>query len=629
MEKKNLKWEICMLYLITILILAFSGLVSAQGECSGMPDLSNCMGGKCCNETCDTTYDCSLDAECSMETCVDDEWTCESIPDLTNCTGGKCCAGICDNSYFCILDDECSIEACIGNSWACEAVNEGADCSDGVNGDGCYIYLDGCEERDYYCSSGSCVYNYSNRHTDEDVGAPYCIGDQLYIEHHDYGCLGATCTFTSSDKLIDDCDDGKIWTIDTCVGGACQNSWITEPYSFTPSLTTICKGASFPITVTKNYPFAPDTTLIDFYMNDIKVRDNCIALGEELWGGACGIENIALDPGTYTLKAKYTVWGRNYEKVIVDNFVITEVCSTDVQCVHGWTMLSNFVAYNTEFSEDYAFDEGYYILCPDCMMKLRDISAYNTLCSNGVRRGWTANLITWTYNENGTREAISDNGFHIPTALDRNGIIGPSSTTDGIPLTREAHNDQMGVFHFIEPQYYDVYVDMIHTYCDSPSSYVCPWLGGSWRSTLCRMQYFDTITESEGWIPITEYDILIPETNITIEKPEDVFDPLERTIILSWTINNTGTGKVNVSIDTDCSDWDCYFVGYAPGEEMYLNLNSGESSTLFMNVTISATGIIGPKEIGIEVTYDDGYELSCVQPETVDSLVKITIPYTF
>jgi|GEM_PF-6662539 len=582
MEKRNLKWVICMLFLVTI--LAFSGLVSAQGECSGMPDLSNCTGGKCCNETCDTTYDCSLDAECSMETCVGDEWT-------------------------------------------CEAANEGADCSDGVNGDGCFIYLDGCEERDYYCSSGSCVYNYSNRHTDEDVGAPYCIGDQLYIEHHDYGCFGATCTFTSSDKLIDDCDDGKIWTIDTCVDGACQNSEITEPYSFTPSLTTICKGASFPITVTKNYPFVPDTTLIDFYMDDIKVRDDCTPMGDPFWNGACGIENLDLNVGTYTLKAKYTVWGKNYEKVIVENFNVVAKCSTNVQCRHGWTMRTNAVAYNTEFSEDYAFDEGHYILCPDCMMKLKDISAYNTICSNGVHSRWTAHLITWTYNENGTKEAISDNGFHISTNLDRGGIIGPSSTTEGTPLNREAHWNQMSVFHFIEPQYYDVYVDMIHTYCDSPSSYVCPWLGGSWRSRLCRCQIFDTITECEGWIPLAIYDIFVPETNITIEKPEDIFDPPEKTLLLSWTINNTGMGKANVSIDMDCSDWDCYFVGYTPNEEIYLN--SGDAYTVFMNVTISIPSTIGPKEIGIKVTYDDGYGLSCIQPETIDSLIKITIPYTF
>ena len=124
--------------------------------------------------------------------CYDDERN--YLGDLTHCAGGsgRCCGGICDTSYSCSLDDECSKETCSGTSWTCAPANEGGDCCQGTNCDGCYPRTScpnygggaGCEMRNYSCnSSGKCVYSVSTYNCD------FCSGPTLY----DYGCKNGEC----------------------------------------------------------------------------------------------------------------------------------------------------------------------------------------------------------------------------------------------------------------------------------------------------------------------------------------------------------------------------------------------------------------------------------------------------
>jgi len=112
---------------------------------------------------------------------------CEGKGDLTVCSSGngRCCSEVCDTSRTThSYDLECAEDYCNGISWELRPANNGSDCSDGSNGDNCYSYETGCEERDYYCSDGKCVYSVSNRNTD------YCSGSDLI----NYSCSGTTCS---------------------------------------------------------------------------------------------------------------------------------------------------------------------------------------------------------------------------------------------------------------------------------------------------------------------------------------------------------------------------------------------------------------------------------------------------
>ena len=97
-------------------------------------------------------------------------------------------------------------------------------------------YSDGCEVRDYYCSEGSCTYNYSNRHTDYyDGWVYYCSGDTVRKHQlfHDFYCDNGACiehTSWAEDQLVENCTDYDGWycTGDIreyrdyyCSGGSC------------------------------------------------------------------------------------------------------------------------------------------------------------------------------------------------------------------------------------------------------------------------------------------------------------------------------------------------------------------------------------------------------------------------
>ncbi|MBN1763062.1 MAG: hypothetical protein JW878_08325, partial [Methanomicrobia archaeon] len=109
--------------------------------------------------------------------------------------------------------------------------------------DGCYVYDDGCEDRDYYCSEGTCTYNYSNRHTDYYDGyVYYCSGDTVRKHQifHDFYCDGGVCTEHTSwaeDQLVENCSDYDGWYCNGdlreyrdyyCSGGNCTYTVVSS-----------------------------------------------------------------------------------------------------------------------------------------------------------------------------------------------------------------------------------------------------------------------------------------------------------------------------------------------------------------------------------------------------------------
>ncbi|MGB7001836.1 MAG: rhodanese-like domain-containing protein [Halobacteriota archaeon] len=223
-------------------------------EFSYPPDPTACVGstpycvdGKCVE--CRTNVDCD----------VKDGWYCNEANDHNYYFDYYCADSKCD-SYHITQSKNCNDYDgwhCAGGGekrqkWDgyCEQgsllvcdydvlVEEDCDTQGGEEGrgDGCYAYGNGCEDRDYFCSDGSCAYTYSNRHTDYyDDWIYYCKGGDEVWKHrlfHDFYCEGGTCTDHTSwedDQLVEDCNQYEGWVCDgnirtycngVCIEGGC------------------------------------------------------------------------------------------------------------------------------------------------------------------------------------------------------------------------------------------------------------------------------------------------------------------------------------------------------------------------------------------------------------------------
>jgi len=174
-------------------------------ECSGFKLGTRDAYGNC-NSICGCAYDLftyqCVEGQCGA--------TCDNNEDCQN----KCVANVRYYNGNCDLVSTCS----------CSYSTEDCDLQDG-----CYAYETGCEDRDYYCTPGSCDYTYSNRSIDYfDDWVYYCDGLE-YKRHklfHDFYCDGTCLDHTSwqNEELVQDCDDGNECTYDYCdAGRGCSN----------------------------------------------------------------------------------------------------------------------------------------------------------------------------------------------------------------------------------------------------------------------------------------------------------------------------------------------------------------------------------------------------------------------
>ncbi|MEM5879541.1 MAG: hypothetical protein QXU74_03560, partial [Candidatus Aenigmatarchaeota archaeon] len=165
-------------------------------DCTGYCTVGDtCYWNDACTSTGESYYSCWIADQCG------------AVPSYAITIGKYCSAngeGCTGTTYICdpSTHTECESHPCGGSTRYCTQ-NNGAwgwwsssnpdRC--GGNTDGCYAYGNGCEIRDYYCSSGSCTYSYSNRNTDTACSYTSCSDDLCdktgtYI---DYYCDGGSC----------------------------------------------------------------------------------------------------------------------------------------------------------------------------------------------------------------------------------------------------------------------------------------------------------------------------------------------------------------------------------------------------------------------------------------------------
>jgi hypothetical protein len=293
------------------------------------------------------------------------------------------------------------------------------------------------------------------------------------------------------------------------------------------------------------------------------------------------------------------------------------------QCTHVLSMLPNLPTYNIDFSKGYRIDSGSgkYLICSGTRMSAVDIVEFNFLCSDTTTFSRLPILIGWTYNsDTGERKAIAGNSATV-SSVDRGDVIGSGSKTIGTSMEDHPSKDNFDIYTFDSPGNYRVYIDMIHAYCDDPAYYACPWLGGSWRNTICRYAVVETLQESEGWVPIRSYDLtVVKNPSIDVKNKPSISVTPGRQLLLPWKIVNNGSVKVKVRIAADCNGLVCKFLGYSGGQ---IEIYPGDTYCLILNVSVSNE--LGVKnKVGVKITYDDTYGLSCFPAQTIDSYTEIT-----
>jgi hypothetical protein len=311
------------------------------------------------------------------------------------------------------------------------------------------------------------------------------------------------------------------------------------------------------------------------------------------------------------------------------------------------------VTYDIKFSGESVFLEDStgnvigYAVPPNSVMSLTDISDILYYCTNGAKGGRTSNLIVWVYNAIDNKKlAVGHNVIDIGNALNRSDVIGEtSSATCGTPILNAW--DVLGGFNnvvevpgwdapkissihnYTKPSNYTVFIDLVSGYCgynhitrELTQNYVCPWLGETNRSNYCHDKFNQSI---DGWMPKENFTVLVPGPDITITAPASETNLAVTKIQKKWAIRNTGLGRITMNITYDCGNWTCAFDGYN-GNPIPLEENEEYTPGITLNITIDPAKV--NHQVGIIVTYDEGYGLKSIPPQTKTSYIEFGVSYT-
>jgi hypothetical protein len=176
--------------------------VDGHDTCDGS---GNCVEYSCALQNSYCTDNNALDGINSLE--------CNAECDQDTDCQDKCIFDIRYYSGICDLISTCT----------CSYSTENCDLQDG-----CYVYDTGCEDRDYYCTPGSCEYTSSGRNTDyNDEFVNYCSADTIrkHRQQHDFYCDSNCIDHTNwvDDQLVEDCNLQDRW-YDTG-----STRWVNDP----------------------------------------------------------------------------------------------------------------------------------------------------------------------------------------------------------------------------------------------------------------------------------------------------------------------------------------------------------------------------------------------------------------
>ena len=341
--------------------------------------------------------------------------------------------------------------------------------------------------------------------------------------------------------------------------------------------------------------------------------------------------------GTFALFAEYD-YGIP-QSIYIGDITINNACNPTQRCSHGWRIVggASALTINPSFSMNFVMDGSSYVTCKDCNISIENINTFTTHCSDGVLRSAKPGIVGWIYRDGGYEWISINSGYAalydhcIERTLRTSDLIGPASSTAGhIPTSDCAHPKISGTTtqtgktnsYTLDPAgNYKIVIDMAKAYCDSPSTYICPWLDGSGRATLCNVGTMSSWQAANGWDRYGEYDITIidPSTDLTANPATDTYyvsDPysLSAKKIHPWSIKNDGVGKLNISNIAVTCPLELACVS-SPTTDMIVD-DGGAELNINTQFTLPCEYGISNYPITLEFDITDYYGLECFPAHT-------------
>ena len=272
--------------------------------------------------------------------------------------------------------------------------------------------------------------------------------------------------------------------------------------------------------------------------------------------------------------------------------------------------------YDIVFNKESTYDtpNNRYLVCPGSMLSIKNIVMVRYSCGNPSGNDEPADLVGWVYNGN-TKLALNYNGRGVKLDTERSQIIPGVVYHPACMYFAASRGNSMNLYTFNDPNVnYITYIDLIKAYCVNQGynpDYICDYLGG------CNKWPF---ASAPGWTPLKEFGVkVLNNPAVTITPPQPISANSGATVNPAWTITNTGADKTTIYISRNCGSASCSFQGYS--ENSPVSLDPGQAYTVVMPVVVPSAS----QQLGITVTYDDGYGFSCIAPAVSNSLIQVNV----
>jgi hypothetical protein len=530
------------------------------------------------------------------------------------------------------------------------------------------------------CLSGYCRSDYS--------GGSYCARDSTSCVHkigltvHQYsnGQLAPDCCSSQRKRV---CKSG-VWTCYNCgTYKKCENGRCVyvdsdgdgvfdykDKCSNTPSGCTVANGKIDSSTGCPKTPFAfyikndvsqscprssipvdpynagclsssDASTHITLKIGDYIANNDCDPIaGTEGWHDIEDGRNYcefkidsSVPTGTYNLHAVYSLNGVSYDQTFKTGFKVEEQCSTSSPCSHGGRVTTEPTA-NLHFYPACVLKEGKYICKIGTKLSVEGISSYQAICSDGVQAGaGPVCVIAWLYSGS-VFKAKADNkcmGCSSPdTPVPMKYRSDLLKETQGLIWNCDINWHPSGenkideVYIFSKPEdagFYTLYLDYINAVCDSPD-YICPTAG-----TLCKIG--SMTSDYKGFENMGVYQIGVVDPVLSVlSKPEDpkeeFLDEVDKEVILTWKIKNTGVGDAKATVNPKCDPaLNCQISGFSSGV-----IPQGDDVTIILKAYLPCKENDFNEIVGISVDYKDAYGLYKTPKKLEDTInLNVAVPH--
>ncbi|MBI2675523.1 MAG: hypothetical protein HYX24_03630 [Candidatus Aenigmarchaeota archaeon] len=506
------------------------------------------------------------------------------------------------------------------------------------------------------CESGFCKQDFTGRR--------YCSPANSCMYDKDYDDIAELYLNGQTPDNLHYCVNGAWMTCrEGIIGNQCCN---TVPITFNSPISESCLRSSVPVHPTANCNVG--SASISFYLDSTKVRDGCTAGGDVNWNidgrANCEVKiPSGMATGKYAMTGRYTINSKEYTvevrnpKSNTGKLDVKSACDTNSQCSHVLFVLSPVSPGTFSFTPEYAVDGSSYVLPPNATARLKNGQAYVMECSDGVVYSSTPGIVAWTYKDSSLVNVSNNKIFGSPACTisgrDRSTVIGKVSDTRGfIPSSCDigihgAQSKEVNLGTFAQGGHYNIKEDLIHAWCDAPD-YICPWLGGSWRNSICRYGYANTPERSTGWVPLKEYNFTVIDPHLTISTDGHKIYTINTAApqnIVNALINlkNTGIGKLKINfLKVSCSVG-CVEPGYVEmidenkGQDVLLQIDINEVADLQHSEpenydsfetygTQNTVQILNFTYVAkVDMGYDDAYNFTTVGRRNETTLIPISV----